>query len=40
MNDLMQDHDKTETAVEAASLNVYDKEGEQVLHVIKYYKEP
>ena len=40
MNHLMQDFNKTDTAVEAASLNVYDKEGEQVLHVIKYYKEP
>ena len=38
-NHLMQDFNKTDTAVEAASLNVYDKEGEQVLHVIKYYKE-
>ena len=40
MNHLMQDHDKTDTAVEAASLNVYDKEGENVIAVIKYYKEP
>ena len=40
MNHLMQDFNKTDTAVEAASLNVYDKEGENVIAVIKYYKEP
>ena len=40
MSRLMQEHEKTATAVPVAILNVYDIEGETVLYTVTYYDEP
>ena len=40
MTRLMQEHEKTATAVPVATLNVYDIEGETVLYTVTYYDEP
>ncbi len=40
MSRLMQEYNKTETAVPVATLHIYDIEGEKVLDTVTYYDEP